>query len=533
MDFLLNRYRNLTVLLVVIVAQLLLLAYQVKTNKDVPMMRVWAVSTVTPVEEGLEFLRRHTFGVAGDYLDLVHVREENEKMQRELDRLKLENHYLRSELSTADRVKLLNTFREQTPSKTLVARAIGNGTGTNSKTIFVDRGTTAGVENGMAVITPDGIVGKVVSVYPTASLVMLMTDPSFAAGVVSQKNHVHGTLKGLGGPKCRVDYVQNEEKVDSGEWFYTSGDDGIFPRGFPAGQVASVQNGRTSKQIVVTPSGWTGGLDEVLIVVEGVHQAIPAPRVASAPVKILPPPPDQTNAGASQSTAALATDADKLRQQYKQIGEQEKIQYGASGTKPPDFSKLGKLPGTPPAPGQPPAQPQPGGGAAGKAPGAPPANPPANPSGNSPGGAVSAQKPPVTPGPQAATGQRPPTGPAGAATQNPVLRTQPANGAVTAAGGGTTRTANRTVEPAAGTQKPKTRAPILETDPTDADPANEAVAERIQRERSNAKAVTEEKNTEILPPAPAPKSKSAAPKAAPPKNPGGATGTGRTGPVTP
>jgi rod shape-determining protein MreC len=205
MDFLLNRYRNLTVLLVVIVVQLLLLAYQVKTNKDLPLMRVWAVSAVTPVEQGLEFVRRHTFGLAGDYFNLVHVRENNDKLQKDVDHLKLENHYLRNELSTADRVKELDSFRQVTPSKTLVASAIGNGTGANSKTIFVDRGMTAGVEKGMAVITPDGIVGKVVSTYPTASLVMLMTDPSFAAGVVSQKNHVHGTLKGLGGPKCRVD----------------------------------------------------------------------------------------------------------------------------------------------------------------------------------------------------------------------------------------------------------------------------------------------------------------------------------------
>src|SRR3989442_13136674 len=123
MDFLLNRYRNLTVLLIVVVVQLLLLAYQVKTNKDVPLMRVWAVSTVTPVEQALEFVRRHTFGLAGDYVVLVRVREENEKLQREMDRLKLENHYLKNELSTADRVKQLNAFRQETPSKTLAPRA--------------------------------------------------------------------------------------------------------------------------------------------------------------------------------------------------------------------------------------------------------------------------------------------------------------------------------------------------------------------------------------------------------------------------
>lgn len=560
MDFLLNRYRNLTVLLVVIVVQLLLLAYQVKTNKDVPLMRVWAVSTVTPVEQGLEFVRRHTFGFAGDYFDLVHVREDNDRLQRDVDRLKLENHYLRNELSTADRVKELNTFRQETPSQTLVARAIGNGTGANSKTIFIDRGTTAGVENGMAAITPDGIVGKVVAVYPTASLVMLMTDPSFAAGVVSQKNHVHGTLKGLGGPKCRVDYVQNEEKIDPGEWFYTSGDDGIFPRGFPAGQVASVQNGRTSKEIIVTPSGWQGGLDEVLIVTEGVHQPIPAPQIAAAPVKILPPPADQSNTGKSPNTAALATDADKLRQEYKQIGDQEKIQFGAIGTKPPDFSKVGKPPVPAQTQAQAPAQPPPAGvPGVSKAPAQPPASPATGP--------VTTQKAPSTPGATTATGPgvRLPSTPGAATATGPVLKptstsstaiattvkqapSAPVPGAGSAlkspatppntAAGAPNKTVQRSSaapgsQSAAAPSKPQPRPPILETDPTDADLANEAVAERIQRERSNAKAISEDKNTEILAPAAPPKSKPAVPKTVPPKTPGPVTGTGRTGAATP
>src|SRR5713101_7915776 len=124
MDFLI-RYRNLTVLLVVVVAQLLLLAYQVKTSKDVPLLRVWAVSTVTPVEQGLEWLRRHTIGVVGEYFGLVHVKEDNDKLQREMGRLKLENNFLKNQMSTAERGKELAVFQNRTPSKTVVARVIG------------------------------------------------------------------------------------------------------------------------------------------------------------------------------------------------------------------------------------------------------------------------------------------------------------------------------------------------------------------------------------------------------------------------
>ena len=220
-------------------------------------------------------VRRYTWGFVEDYFVLLGVRSQNEKLLRENGQLKIENNYLKSELSTADRARALSVFQARSPSKTVAARVIGNGTGANSKVVFVDRGSTSGVESGMAVVTPDGIVGKVVEAYPTASLVMLITDPTFAAGVVSQKNRVHGTLKGQGHAECLVDYVQNEEHVDIGEWFYTSGDDRIFPKGFPVGQVTASPNGKTFKEIYVSPSGMQGGVEEVLIVLQGVHQEVP------------------------------------------------------------------------------------------------------------------------------------------------------------------------------------------------------------------------------------------------------------------
>jgi rod shape-determining protein MreC len=375
MDFFLSRYRHLTVLLIVIVAQLLLIAYQVRTNRDVPLIRVWAVTAVTPVESGLELVRHYTWGFVEDYFVLLHVRGQNEKLQRENGALKIENNYLKNELATADRARALSVFQSRSPSKTVAARVIGNGTGANSKVVFVDRGSTSGVESGMAVVTPDGIVGKVVDAYPTASLVMLITDPTFAADVISQKNRVHGTLKGQGKPEGLVDYVQNEEHVDVGEWFYTSGGDRIFPKGFPVGQVAAVQNGKTLKEIYVAPSGLQGGsVDEVLIVLKGVHQEIPAHELATSGYHIMPLPTDAA-AEAPQGTpqpGAMATDADRLRAIYKQTGVDQKHTYGEGvpGSKPPDFSKIpsghGPLPpatatapppATPTAP--PPAKPAP------------------------------------------------------------------------------------------------------------------------------------------------------------------------------
>ncbi len=363
MELLLNRYRNLTVLLVVIGAQLLLLAYQVKSNQDVRLVRVWAVTAVTPLARILEVVRRNTIGVAEDYFDLVNVRDENNQVKKELGRLKMENQFLKTELQTADRAQALQVFQSRTPSRTIAARIIGNGTGTNSKDVLIDRGSGSGVRRGMAVVTPDGIVGKVLASYPTASQVLLITDPSFAAGVISEKNHIHGTLKGTGQSKCKIDYVQNEERVDVGEAFYTSGEDRVFPKGLPVGTATVVRPGQTFKEIYVVPSGSQNGLEEVLVVLEGVHQDIPdAPAAASNDIYIMPPPKakDGTAAAPDLPGSNLSTDADRLRERYKRIGEAQGHAFGEG--RPGNFN-LNPDEAKPPAavPGQP-SRSQPSGG---------------------------------------------------------------------------------------------------------------------------------------------------------------------------
>jgi rod shape-determining protein MreC len=359
MDSFLNRYRSITVLLLAILAQLVLVAFQVKNDRDVRMIRIWTVTAVTPVARIVEALRGGGSGLIRNYVLLRDADAENRRLQAEVDRLKLENNFLKNELNMADRAKALAVFQSHTPSRTVAATVIGTGAGTNSKMVLVDRGTVSGVERGMAVVTPDGIVGKVITAYPTASAVLLITDPDFAAGVISQKGQVRGTLKGQGTPVCRVDYVPFEEKVEPGEWLYTSGDDRIFPRGFPVGVVKVVRSAQPFKEILVDPSGMERGIQDVLILVEGVHQAIPDTPPANQPVFIGAPPPADTvklpdNPGNSPSGAPAGTEADKLRTQYKDIGEAQghKFGEGTPGSKPPDFNL--KLPGPLGAPAAPP-----------------------------------------------------------------------------------------------------------------------------------------------------------------------------------
>ena len=421
MESLLNRYRNITVLLLVIMAQLVLLAVSAKNDQDVRFIRLWTVTAVTPVARIIEGFRGGSTGFLHNYILLHDTHQENQRLHAELDRMKMENVFLKNELNTAERAKALQVFQQHTQSKTVAATIIATGAGSNSKVVFVDRGTASGVQRGMAVVTPDGIVGKVIAAYPTASQVQLITDADFAAGVVFEKSQVHGTLKGQGTPQCKVDYVAFEEKVEPGEWVYTSGDDRIFPRGFRVGIVKAVRPGQPFKEILVDPSGIQRGLDDVLILIEGVHQRIPDAPSGTQPIYIAPAPPGSESKPADAAPlASPGTEADRLRSQYQTLGEEQKHTYGENppGTKPPDFTKLPN----PGAPGQVPA---------GQAPSSVPANRTTSPAQPSPNAGTAGQAPAPTKT----------VVPPGVAQPNPEVRKNPASLP------GTSTPANRTTPP--------------------------------------------------------------------------------------
>ena len=167
---------------------------------------------------------------------------------------------------------------------------------------------------------------------------LLITDADFAAGVVSQKSGVRGTLKGQGTPQCKVDYVAFEEKVEPGELFYTSGDDRIFPRGFPVGVVESVRPGQPfqgdsgrAHPAAARPGGCADP-------VEGVHQTIPDAPATIQPIYIAPPPPgSEAQARRSRAPQPGGHGSRPLRTQYKALGEEQKHTYGDNppGTKLP------------------------------------------------------------------------------------------------------------------------------------------------------------------------------------------------------
>jgi rod shape-determining protein MreC len=190
---------------------------------------------------------------------------------------------------------LLNFRQSHAEAPMIGARVIGVSAGAASQTIQLDRGERDGIRKNMGVITPDGVVGKVVEAYPNASQVLLLTDKESGVGAMLADSRIQSPVGGQGEPLLVMKYVPNDDTVNIGERVITSGMDRIFPRDLPVGTVAEIKSGNPFKQIRIKPSANLERLEEVLVLLslrplEMKNEVNPADPQPSAPRAAIPPP---------------------------------------------------------------------------------------------------------------------------------------------------------------------------------------------------------------------------------------------------
>ncbi len=246
--------------------QVLLLAFQIKRDHDVRLIRYWAALLVMPFERGGTDAVRNTGGIWSNYVSLRGAHAENARLRAEIDQLRLQNRQLAAQAGEAQRLSALLSFRDAHPeTQMLAAQVIGASADPASHTLFLNRGEHDRVRRNMAVITPDGIVGKIVEVLPTTSEVLLINDKDSGAGALLAETRTHGVVKGSGDPDARLDYVVNDEPVHLGEIVLTSGEDRIFPKDLLIGTVSAASAGNPFQNIHVRPAARLDRLEDVII----------------------------------------------------------------------------------------------------------------------------------------------------------------------------------------------------------------------------------------------------------------------------
>ncbi|MGA7751311.1 MAG: rod shape-determining protein MreC, partial [Candidatus Sulfotelmatobacter sp.] len=176
MESVLGRYRNLIILVGVLFLQVLGLAMQVKRvgneAHDTRLIRIWAVGAITPFERGLVWMQTSTQNLWHNYFYLRGVRAENRELKQQIEQMRLDQVRLSEDAAQARRLQSLLAFKEQVVAKTVAAQVIGSSGSDLSRVIYIDKGENSGITRDMAVITSDGIVGKVLLAYSSVSQVL-------------------------------------------------------------------------------------------------------------------------------------------------------------------------------------------------------------------------------------------------------------------------------------------------------------------------------------------------------------------------
>jgi rod shape-determining protein MreC len=319
MDFLLGRYRNLTILVGVLFLQVLGLAVQVKRIGDAQstrLIRIWAVDTITPFEKTLVWSQNGGRDLWRNYFFLRGVRAENRELKAQIDQMRLQQVRLSEDAEQAHRLQQLMGFREQVISKTVAAQVIGSSASDLSRSIYIDKGSNDKIAPDMAVITAGGIVGKVLRVYPSTALILMINDQSSGVGAMLEKSRLQGVLRGTPDGEIVLERVMSDEQVNPGDTVLSSGGDQIFPKGMPVGTVTSVKPGHEMfLNIHVKPAADLSRLEEVLVVTEKQEQnpmAETGVRVRAADIlaERLPTVPEKpANAASDGASATSGTSA--------------------------------------------------------------------------------------------------------------------------------------------------------------------------------------------------------------------------------
>jgi rod shape-determining protein MreC len=247
--------------------------------------RVWGQTFAAPFEWATTAVGGTGVGLFQRIKNIKNAEAENVQLRQQVDQMQIELRNARAAADENDRLKGLLDLKEKSPYHAIMARVIARDPSLWFDTVTINAGRSAGVDLNMPVVTPGGIVGRVVATGPFTSQIMLITDEKAAAGaIVGQlgESNALGSVKGLGSNGLvEMKYVSGLEKVDNGDYVLTTGQDGIYPPGLNVGTVVEVKQGTatTPHVIHIKPSARLDALEQVAVL-----QYKPPQRVA----------PDQT-----------------------------------------------------------------------------------------------------------------------------------------------------------------------------------------------------------------------------------------------
>jgi rod shape-determining protein MreC len=270
------KQRTGVVLGAAILLHVVLISAQVNTASGLPVLQVVTFGSFSEVQRATMALIDGVRGLWSGYVALQQVQEENAALKQELQNLQVRFQQERAEAQRTDNLRQLLELRDRANLETVAAEVIAGPASPDFRTVTIDKGSSDGLATDMAVISPAGVVGRVILPSGRAAKVQLLIDRNAAAGVLIERTRVQGIVMGMGDGVLRLQYVPGTADVKTGDLVVTSGIDGIYPKGFVIGTVDHADRGAGAYlEISVRAAVDFARLEEVLIV-----KSVPASRGA-------------------------------------------------------------------------------------------------------------------------------------------------------------------------------------------------------------------------------------------------------------
>lgn len=265
---LLRRYRFFFLAVILLLATVILYSYNLRKKTSTTFFERAVLTFAAPFQAGFDSIVDSVTDTWGNYVWLVETRRRNLQLEQD-------NRDLRARLQRADELALQNerlrkllAFVDDLDKPALPAQVIGEDASNWSRTVIIDKGTRAGLRNGLPVVAAEGVVGRIIKTAPNSSRVLLVTDASSAIAALIQRTRTRGVVRGRG-DDLSVEYALRNADVQVGDLLVTSGMGGVFPKGLLLGRVEAVEKDQFGlfQQVRASTAADFSHLEEVLVIV--------------------------------------------------------------------------------------------------------------------------------------------------------------------------------------------------------------------------------------------------------------------------
>ena len=203
-----------------------------------------------------------------NYVYLWHTRRDNVALMEENRKLLASIASLRETQQENVRLRAMLQFEEKHHIDSVVARVIAKDVSTEFRAIRINRGASSGIRKDMAVVTPEGIVGRVFRTTDNTADIVTILDLLSAVDTIVERSRVRGVVEGKTDEVCQLRFIQRTDDIQTGDILISSGLGGIFPKGMPAGVVSKVERKKygITQDVELRPSVDFSKLEEVMVV---------------------------------------------------------------------------------------------------------------------------------------------------------------------------------------------------------------------------------------------------------------------------